>query len=100
MRGSMTQRHLFPSNHRQAAIGALRLGLAVGTITHTLKPWHIPMQEKKSKLNFDRPNSTMKNIRFEDELLTQIEAAAGKGQFSAWVKEACRMRLKGKNEES
>ncbi|WP_410172965.1 YlcI/YnfO family protein [Erwinia billingiae] len=42
----------------------------------------------------------MKNIRFEDELLTQIEAAAGKGQFSAWVKEACRMRLKGKIEKS
>jgi hypothetical protein len=51
------------------------------------------MQDKKQKLAFDRPKSTMKNIRFEDELLEQIEKAAGKGQFSAWVKEACRMRL-------
>lgn len=52
------------------------------------------MQEKKSKLTFDRSKSTMKNIRFEDELLEQIEKAAGKGNFSAWVKEACKMRLK------
>ncbi|MDM2796355.1 YlcI/YnfO family protein [Citrobacter sp. Cpo030] len=51
------------------------------------------MQEKK-KPNFDRTNSTMKNIRFEDELLEQIEKAAGKGNFSKWVKEACRIRLK------
>ncbi|EHM37336.1 hypothetical protein HMPREF0454_04797 [Hafnia alvei ATCC 51873] len=35
----------------------------------------------------------MKNIRFEDELLEQIEKAAGKGQFSSWVKDACRQRL-------
>lgn len=51
------------------------------------------MQDKKQKLAFDRPKSTMKNIRFEDELLEQIEKAAGKGNFSAWVKEACRVRL-------
>ncbi|MCT4704758.1 YlcI/YnfO family protein [Enterobacteriaceae bacterium H16N7] len=51
------------------------------------------MQDKKQKLAFDRPKSTMKNIRFEDELLEQVEKAAGKGQFSAWVKKACRMRL-------
>ncbi|WP_368747080.1 YlcI/YnfO family protein [Enterobacter cancerogenus] len=51
------------------------------------------MQEKK-KLNFDRTKSTMKNIRFEDELLEQIEKAAGKGNFSKWVKEACWLRLK------
>ncbi|WP_074164692.1 YlcI/YnfO family protein [Enterobacter genomosp. O] len=50
------------------------------------------MQEKK-KPNFDRTKSTMKNIRFEDELLEQIENAAGKGNFSKWVKEACRLRL-------
>lgn len=50
------------------------------------------MQEKK-KLSFDRTKSTMKNIRFEDELLEQIENAAGKGNFSKWVKEACQMRL-------
>ncbi|TXU05571.1 DUF3950 domain-containing protein [Enterobacter hormaechei] len=50
------------------------------------------MQEKK-KLNFDRTKSTMKNIRFEDELLEQIEKAAGKGNFSKWVKEACKQQL-------
>jgi len=50
------------------------------------------MQEKK-KPNFDRTKSTMKNIRFEDELLEQIEKAAGKGNFSKWVKEACTLRL-------
>ena len=50
------------------------------------------MQEKK-KPNFDRTKSTMKNIRFEDDLLEQIEKAAGKGNFSKWVKEACKMRL-------
>jgi len=50
------------------------------------------MQEKK-KAEFDRKKSTMKNIRFEDELLEQIEKAAGKGNFSRWVKDACRMRL-------
>ena len=51
------------------------------------------MQEKKTKLSFDRSKSTMKNIRFEDELLEQIEKVAGKGNFSSWVKEACRIRL-------
>jgi len=55
------------------------------------------MQEKKSKLAFDRPKSTMKNIRFEDELLELIEKTAGKGQFSSWVKEACWIRLKSNN---
>lgn len=29
----------------------------------------------------------------QDELLEQIEKAAGKGNFSKWVKEACEMRL-------
>ncbi|MGB2538702.1 MULTISPECIES: YlcI/YnfO family protein [Hafnia] len=51
------------------------------------------MQEKNTKHKFDRSGSTMKNIRFEDELLEQIEKAAGKGQFSSWVKDACRQRL-------
>jgi len=54
------------------------------------------MQDKK-KLSFDRTKSTMKNIRFEDDLLEQIEKAAGKGNFSKWVKEACRIRLKNEN---
>lgn len=35
----------------------------------------------------------MKHIRFEDDLLEQISVAAGKGQFSSWVKEACREKL-------
>jgi len=54
------------------------------------------MQDKK-KLSFDRTKSTMKNIRFEDELLEQIEKAAGKGNFSKWVKEACILKLETKN---
>jgi len=52
------------------------------------------MQEKRTKRNFDRSNSTVKNIRFEDDLLEQIDIAAGPGRFSSWVKEACRERLK------
>ncbi|UYP73904.1 YlcI/YnfO family protein [Pantoea dispersa] len=52
------------------------------------------MQEKRTKRNFDRLNSTAKNIRFEDELLEQIDTAAGSGKFSSWVKEACREKLK------
>ncbi|WP_334667034.1 DUF3950 domain-containing protein [Klebsiella variicola] len=51
------------------------------------------MQEKKSKRDFDRSSSTAKNIRFEDELLEQINNAAGPGNFSSWVKEACRVIL-------
>ncbi|MEN3257594.1 YlcI/YnfO family protein [Sodalis endosymbiont of Spalangia cameroni] len=51
------------------------------------------MQEKTSKHKFDRSNSTMKNIRFEDDLLEKIEKIAGKGQFSAWVKQACLQRV-------
>ncbi|MDM4569079.1 MULTISPECIES: YlcI/YnfO family protein [Klebsiella] len=51
------------------------------------------MQPSKTKKNFDRSGSTMKNIRFEDDLLEQINAAAGTGQFSSWVKEACREKL-------
>ncbi|ELV1432361.1 YlcI/YnfO family protein [Escherichia coli] len=52
------------------------------------------MQEKKPKRDFDRSSSTAKNIRFEDELLEQINEAAGPGQFSSWVKEACREKLR------
>ena len=60
----------------------------------TLHEWYIPMQEKKLKRDFDRSSSTAKNIRFEDELLEQINNAAGPGQFSSWVKEACREKLR------
>ncbi|BDT21339.1 YlcI/YnfO family protein [Citrobacter freundii] len=55
----------------------------------------VPTMQEKKKPNFDRTKSTMKNIRFEDELLEQIEKAAGKGNFSKWVKEACMLRLRG-----
>lgn len=58
------------------------------------------MEDNSSEHHFDRPSSTMKNIRFEDALLEQIENAAGKGQFSAWVKEACRMRLQVKSQKT
>ncbi|MEG9742612.1 YlcI/YnfO family protein [Enterobacter roggenkampii] len=52
------------------------------------------MQDKSEKKPFDRSGSTMKHIRFEDELLEQINGAAGKGNFSSWVKDACRQRLR------
>jgi len=52
------------------------------------------MQEKNSKAAFERAGSTKKNIRFEDELLEQIYAAAGPGNFSAWVKQACQEKLR------
>lgn len=50
------------------------------------------MQEK-NKHKFNRLNSTMKNIRFEDELLDLIEKRSGKGNFSSWVKQACIQRI-------
>ncbi|EHM49916.1 hypothetical protein HMPREF0880_01433 [Yokenella regensburgei ATCC 43003] len=53
----------------------------------------VPTMQEKKKAEFDRKKSTMKNIRFEDDLLEQIEKAAGKGNFSKWVKEACEYRL-------
>ncbi|MBI6549415.1 MULTISPECIES: YlcI/YnfO family protein [Xenorhabdus] len=52
------------------------------------------MQDNKTKKPFERSGSTKKNIRFEDELLVQIESIAGSGNFSAWVKDACRERLR------
>ncbi|OCG38655.1 YlcI/YnfO family protein [Gilliamella sp. Bif1-4] len=51
------------------------------------------MQDKKDKKSFERSNSTTKHIRFEDDLLAQIDLSAGKGNFSAWVKDACREKL-------
>ncbi|MBX4132374.1 DUF3950 domain-containing protein [Frischella sp. Ac48] len=53
------------------------------------------MQEKKEKNKFDRSNSTKKNLRFEDDLLEQINQQAKKDgeSFSGWVKTACKMRL-------
>nr|WP_171882538.1 YlcI/YnfO family protein [Klebsiella quasipneumoniae] len=57
------------------------------------------MQEKKTKREFDRSNSTVKNIRFEDALLKQIDSVAGQGNFSSWVKDSCRQRLERKGIE-
>ncbi|HBB6760295.1 TPA: DUF3950 domain-containing protein [Citrobacter amalonaticus] len=51
------------------------------------------MQDKNTKAAFERSGSTKKNIRFEDDLLEQINAVAGTGNFSSWVKEACREKL-------
>ncbi|KOR04326.1 YlcI/YnfO family protein [Pluralibacter gergoviae] len=52
------------------------------------------MQQAKTKKGFDRSGSTMKHIRFEDDLLEQINKAAGVGNFSSWVKDACRDKLR------
>lgn len=52
------------------------------------------MRDKNSKAAFERSGSTKKNIRFEDDLLEQINVTAGTGNFSSWVKEACREKLR------
>ena len=39
------------------------------------------------------PDDNRRNIRFEEELKAQIDAARGGTSFSAWVKKACRQRL-------
>ncbi|PLJ49006.1 MULTISPECIES: DUF3950 domain-containing protein [Enterobacteriaceae] len=57
------------------------------------------MQDKNPKAAFERSASTKKNIRFEDDLLEQINASAGVGNFSAWVKEACREKLLRENKK-
>lgn len=57
------------------------------------------MQDKSEKKPFDRSGSTMKHIRFEDELLEQINDAGGKGNFSSWVKDACREKLRTADNE-
>jgi len=51
------------------------------------------MQDKSSKPAFERSGSTKKNIRFEDELIEEINKAVGPRQFSSWVKEACWEKL-------
>ena len=53
------------------------------------------MQEKKDNKKTDSSNSTRKIIRFEDDLLEQINQQAKKDgeSFSGWVKTACKMRL-------
>lgn len=54
------------------------------------------MQDKKAKRSDERKGSTRKNIRFEDELLEQIEIKATNENksFSEWVKNACCEMLK------
>ncbi|HGJ5863907.1 MAG TPA: DUF3950 domain-containing protein [Arsenophonus nasoniae] len=51
------------------------------------------MQDEKQKKSYERTNSTRRTIRFEDDLLVQIEFIAGNGNFSSWVKGACREKL-------
>lgn len=52
--------------------------------------------DKKPKRSDDRKGSTRKNIRFEDELLNQIETdrQSTSETFSEWVKDACVKKLK------
>ncbi|WP_346806919.1 YlcI/YnfO family protein [Enterobacter chuandaensis] len=52
------------------------------------------MQESPIKNKTDRTNSTRKIIRFEDGLLEQINELVGEGNFSSWVKDACREKLR------
>lgn len=64
--------------------------------TKTITLVHTPMQENKAKRSDERKGSTRKNIRFEDDLLEQIELSSVKESksFSEWVKDACRKRIK------
>lgn len=54
------------------------------------------MQGDKRKRSDERKGSTRKNIRFEDDLLEQIEVSSAKENhsFSEWVKDACRKKIK------
>jgi|TARA_Y100001968_G_scaffold323522_1_gene361335 hypothetical protein len=53
------------------------------------------MQDKQEKKSFERSGSTRKQIRFEDELLDQIETdrQSTSETFSEWVKDACAKKL-------
>lgn len=52
--------------------------------------------DNKPKRSDERKGSTRKNIRFEDELLNQIETdrQSTSETFSEWVKDACNKKLK------
>lgn len=50
------------------------------------------MQEENKPV--ERTTSTRKNIRFNNDLLKSIESALGGQSFSAWVQDACKMKLK------
>jgi len=56
------------------------------------------MQVKKDKKSFDRSNSTMKHIRFEDDLLEQInqQVKTDGESLSGWVKKIIRKELKSR----
>ncbi|MEI9715888.1 YlcI/YnfO family protein [Moellerella wisconsensis] len=51
------------------------------------------MQDEKDKKPYDRSNSTRRTIRFDDDLLEQIDSVIGDEPFSSWVKTACRNEL-------
>lgn len=53
------------------------------------------MQDKTVKRPDDRKGSTRKNIRFEDELVANIEKVCEQEgtSFSHWVKQACKDKL-------
>lgn len=50
------------------------------------------MQEDNKKV--ERSTSTRKNIRWNNELLKEIEQARGDQPFSVWVVDACKSKLK------
>lgn len=57
------------------------------------------MQEKTNKppkRSDERKGSTRKNIRFEDNLVEQIDSdrQSTNESFAAWVKDACHKKLK------
>lgn len=56
------------------------------------------MQEENNKKSFERSGSTRKQIRFEDQLLADIEKhrLSSGLSFAAWVKTACKEKLKPK----
>ena len=56
------------------------------------------MRVKKDKKSFDRSNSTMKHIRFEDDLLEQInqQVKTDGESLSGWVKKIIRKELKSR----
>jgi hypothetical protein len=41
----------------------------------------------------ERSTSTRKNIRWNNELLAQVDEARGDESFSSWVQSACRDKL-------
>jgi len=50
---------------------------------------YVPVQTERS-------TSTRKNIRFNNELLSLIDASRGSQPFGSWVQEACKEKIKAK----